>query len=147
MAFFYCSNLKLLTTLGVTVVLIGCTTSPEPQNYTPTPVGAWASSEINDACNTSPITYFSSDGVVLVLLSKDGPIHSTGSWQVEQDSLTMTHNDFPLKGDGLSKPSVSLQILELNSERFSTRNAKGDIRNRVRCMSIMLMEDPDHSDH
>jgi hypothetical protein len=147
MAGFYYSSLKALTALGIAASLIGCTTSTGHRDLAPSPVGAWASGDTNEACSNAPITYFSSDGVILVLLGKDGPIHSTGSWHVEQDTLTMTHNDFPLNGDGKSKASVSLEILELSSERFSTRNSNGDVRNRVKCSSIKLMEDPDHSGH
>lgn len=141
------SSLKALTALGIAASLIGCTTSTAPRDLPPSPVGAWASGDTIEACSNAPITYFSSDGVVLVLLGKDGPIHSTGSWQIGQDTLTMTHNDFPLNIDGKSNPSVSLEILELNSKRFSTRNAKGEVRNRTKCSSITLMEDPDHSGH
>lgn len=100
--------------------------------------GAWASGDTAEACDTAPITLLMSDGVVAVFLSRDGQLHSLGSWMATADKLTMTHNDFPLSGDGQSKPPVELDILELSETRFITRNAEGAERARVRCPDIEL---------
>ena len=109
--------------------------------------GAWASGEAADACDTAPITLLMSDGVVAVFLSKSGALHSLGSWLVTDETLTMTHNDFPLSGDGQSKPPVELDILELSETRIVTRNAEGAERARVRCPSIKLTQGHAHYGH
>lgn len=119
---------------------------------TPTEVatGAWASGDTAEACEAGPITLLMSDGVVAVFLSRDGPLHSLGSWTATADTLTMTHNDFPLSGEGQSKPPVKLDILELSETRFITRNAEGAERARVRCPDIELTlgHEPDgHGNH
>ena len=88
-----------------------------------------------------------SDGVVAVFLSKDGALHSLGTWSVDEDTMTMTHNDFPLSGSGQSKEPVNLTILELSETRFVTRNAEGAERARVRCPSIKLTQGHAHDGH
>ncbi len=108
-------------------------------------VGAWASGDKKDACDTSPITHFMSDGVVAVFMKKDGELHSFGTWSTTEDKLTMTHNDFPLKGDGISNPLVSLDILVLDEKKFVTTNAEGNERARIRCNDIEITMG--HSDH
>lgn len=109
--------------------------------------GAWASGDTAEACETAPITLLMSDGVVAVFLSKDGDLHSLGSWTTTADTLTMTHNDFPLSGDGQSKAPVELTILELSETRFITRNAKGDIRERIKCNDIKIKTGHDGEPH
>lgn len=106
--------------------------------------GAWASGGTAAACETAPITLMMSDGVVAVFLSKDGELHSLGSWAITADTLTMTHNDFPLQGDGKSKAPVELTVLELDETRFVTRNAEGSERARVRCQDIEVTLGHDH---
>lgn len=107
--------------------------------------GAWASGESEDACDTAPITLFMSDGVVAVFLKKDGELHSLGAWSSTETSLTMTHNDFPLSGDGKSKSPVVLDIVEINSTQFVTRNENGQERRRIRCPDIKIGLSKDHS--
>lgn len=114
---------------------------------TPQPLGAWASGTDKNACETAPITYFSSDGVVLVLLSAEGPVHAIGSWDRKGDVLAMTHNDFPLDPSGESKPAVELNIMTLNADSFVTRNAKGDIRERIKCNDIKINTGHDGEPH
>lgn len=84
---------------------------------------------------------------MLVLLTPDGPVHSFGSWAQSGETLTMTHNDFPLDASGVSKEAVTLEILELGANRFTTQNAKGDVRERVRCSAIEIKSGPDHKPH
>mmetsp|Transcript_19117 Transcript_19117/g.24745 ORF Transcript_19117/g.24745 Transcript_19117/m.24745 type:complete len:136 (+) Transcript_19117:245-652(+) len=110
-------------------------------------VGAWTSGDTAQACETAPITLLMSDGVVAVFMSKDGDLHSLGSWTATVDTLTMTHNDFPLSGDGQSKAPVELTILDLSETRFITRNAKGDIRERIKCNDIMIKTGHDGEPH
>ena len=109
--------------------------------------GAWASGDTAGACETAPSTLLMSDGVVAVFLSKDGDLHSLGSWYTSDDTLTMTHNDFPLSDDGQSKTPVELTILELSETRCITRNAEGAERSRVRCPDIELTLGHDHDAH
>jgi len=127
--------------------LTGCATSASQKTEAISPIGAWASGKTLAACDTASITYFSSDGVVLVLLTKEGPIHSFGSWRHKGDILEMTHNDFPLDKSGTSKPFVRLNILELSPARFITKNAKGDVRERIKCSDITINPAPDHAPH
>ena len=88
--------------------------------------GAWACGDTDEACESAPITYFMPDGVVAVFLQKDGALHSIGTWSASETELTMTHNDFLLSGDGVSKSPVTLDIIQLDESRFVTRNAKGE---------------------
>lgn len=108
------------------------------QSMTADVIGAWASGDTVEAGDTAPITHFMSDGVVAVFLTKDGALHALGSWSVEDAQLTMTHNDFPLNGDGVSKTPVALDILTLDETRFVTRNAEGRERARIRCEDIEI---------
>ena len=109
--------------------------------------GTWASGETIEACSEAPISLFMSDGVVAVFVSRDGDLHSLGSWVASDDTLTMTHNDFPLSGDGQSKPPVELAIVELSDTRFVTRNADAEERVRVRCPDIVLALGQDGHGH
>lgn len=110
-------------------------------------VSAWASGDSPSACDAKPITLFMSDGVVAVFLSKDGKLHSLGTWSVIDDTLIMTHNDFPLSGSGQSKEPVNLTIMELSDTRFITQNADGVERKRVRCPDIEITLGHDHDGH
>ena len=123
----------------------GCTSVADEPSSARSLAGAWASGEDISACETAPITYFSSDGVVLILLAADGPVHSVGSWTVIGDKMQMTHNDFPLDPSGLSNDPVVLNITRLDALRFDTRNAKGDERLRVRCPEILIQPE-NHAD-
>lgn len=114
-----------------------------PDNIT----GAWASGESAEACDAAPITLFMSDGVVAVFLSKDGDLHSLGSWSATEDTLMMTHNDFPISGDGQSNAPVELTILDLSDTRFVTRNGEGAERARIRCSNIELTLGHGHDGH
>ncbi len=107
-------------------------------------VGAWASGDADGACEAAPITHFMSDGVVAVFLKKDGPLHSIGSWSATDAQITMTHNDFPLRSDGVSKPLVLLDILTLDGTRLITRNVEGRERARIRCHDIEITIGNDH---
>ena len=131
----------------IAVMLLPITAFAETNDPSGLVTGAWASGDTPDACDTAPITHFMSDGVVAVFLSKDGDLHSLGSWDVKDDRLSMTHNDFPLKGDGLSKDPVELTILELSETQFATENSKGEKRSRIRCDHIELTLGHDHSGH
>jgi len=134
---------------GVVAILLmgGCANLSAAPAKTSSPLGAWASGSVADACETAPITYFSSDGVVAVLLSAKGPVHSIGSWARKGGVLAMTHNDFPLDPSGQSKPAVELNIIKLDANRFVTRNAKGNVRERIKCHSIMIKTDDDDGSH
>ena len=110
-------------------------------------VSAWASGDSASACDAKPITLFMSDGVVAVFLSKDGKLHSLGNWSVIDDTLTMTHNDFPLSGSGQAKEPVNLTILELSETRFITQNADGVERKGFRCPDIEITLGHDHDGH
>lgn len=134
--------------LAVSASLVSaCMSIRGPISSPESPVGSWASGNDVSACQTAPITYFSSDGVIIVFLSAEGPIHSFGRWDVVSGQLTMTHNDFPLDGGGVSKEPVLLEIIELNPGRFVTQNPKGDIRKRVRCDDLTLRSGFDHETH
>ena len=109
--------------------------------------GAWVSSDDRSNCATKPITYFSTDGTVLVFLNKDGDMHSFGQWSLSGDTLTMTHNDFPLDATGTSNDPVALEILQLDDTTFTTRNAKDETRIRTRCADIELNPNDSHSGH
>jgi len=109
--------------------------------------GAWASGDTLEACHTAPITQFMSDGVVAVFLKMDGDLHSIGAWSAKESELTMTHNDFPLSGDGLSKSPVVLEIVTLDEFQFVTKNAEGRERARVRCSDIEITMGHDHDAH
>lgn len=109
--------------------------------------GAWASGETHEACGTAAITHFMSDGVVAVFLSKDGELHSIGSWSATEANLTMTHNDFPLSGDGLSKSPVVSEIVTLDETQFVTKNTEGRERARVRCSEIEITMGHDRNAH
>ena len=110
-------------------------------------VSAWASGDSASACDAKPITLFMSDGVVAVFLSKDGALHSLGTWAANDDTLTMTHNDFPLSGRGQSKEPVSLTIIEFSETQFITQNADGIERKRFRCPDIEITLGHDHDGH
>ena len=131
----------------IAVMLLPMTAFAETNNPSELVTGAWASGNTLDACDTAPITHFMSDGVVAAFLSKDSDLHSLGVWNVEDDTLSMTHNDFPLKGDGRSNDPVKLRILDLNETQFVTENSKGHKRSRVRCDHIELTLGHDHSVH
>jgi len=139
--------MKSAVALSLIASLSAGASAASPLPKMSTPYGAWASGAEVSACETAPITYFSSDGVVLVLLGKDGPIHSFGSWSIKSDVMEMTHNDFPLDVTGQSKPVVKLDILELNKDSFTTRNVRGDVRERTKCANIEINPTPDHSPH
>lgn len=109
--------------------------------------GAWASGNTLEACHTAPITHFMSDGVVAVFLKKDGDLHSVGAWSANESELTMTHNDFPLSGDGRSKTPVVLEIVKLDETQFITKNADGRERARIRCSDIEITMGHDHDAH
>lgn len=109
--------------------------------------GAWASGETLEACDTAPITHFMSDGVVAVFLKRDGALHSSGAWSANESELTMTHNDFPLSGDGRSKTPVMLEIVKLDENQFVTKNAEGRERARIRCSDIEITMGHDHDAH
>ncbi|MEL6692833.1 MAG: hypothetical protein AAFQ12_07320 [Pseudomonadota bacterium] len=110
-------------------------------------VSAWASGDSASACDAKPITLFMSDGVVAVFLSKDSALHSLGTWAVNDDKLTMPHNDFPLSGSRQSKEPVNLTILELSETQFITQNADGIERKRFRCPDIKITLGHDHDGH
>lgn len=137
------SGAAIILVLGLT----GCASVAKPVTKSVMPYGAWASGSDPSACETAPITHFSSDGVVVVLLSKEGPVHSLGSWSMASGVMEMTHNDFPLDVTGQSKPVVKLDILELNKDSFMTRNVRGDVRERTKCANIEINPTPDHSPH
>jgi hypothetical protein len=88
-----------------------------------------------------------SDGVVAVFLKKDGDLHSVGAWSANESELTMTHNDFPLSGDGRSKTPVVLEIVKLDETQFITKNADGRERARIRCSDIEITMGHDHDAH
>ena len=140
-------SLRIGLAMAAFALVASCASLADPLTETPQPLGAWASGTNSDACETAPITYFSSDGVVLVLLSAEGPVHAIGSWDRNGDVLTMTHNDFPLDPSGRSKPAVELNIMTLDADRFVTRNAKGDIRERIKCNNIAIKTDHDTEPH
>ena len=123
----------------VTIVLVALPVAASADETRPAPiVGAWASGDADGACEAAPITHFMSDGVVAVFLKKDGPLHSIGSWSATDAQITMTHNDFPLRSDGVSKPPVLLDILTLDGTRLITRNVEGPERARIRCNDIEI---------
>lgn len=138
---------QLGSVLTLSLILSACATATKSTSDETNPQGAWASGLDVASCDTAPITYFSSDGVVLVLLTSNGPIHSFGRWSVENGTIEMTHNDFPVQGDGSSKAPVSLDILTLTDERFDTRNPAGQVRERIKCSDIELTPSPDHASH
>ncbi len=109
--------------------------------------GAWASGETLEACNTAAITHFMSDGVVAVFLKRDGDLHSIGAWSATDSELTMTHNDFPWRGDGLSKSPVVPEIVALDETQFVTKSAEGRARARVRCSNIEITMGHNHDAH
>jgi len=59
----------------------------------------------------------------------------------------MTHNDFPLDSSGQSKPAVELNIVTLDADNFVTRNAKGDVRERIKCNSVTINTGHDDGSH
>lgn len=125
------------------LILLGSSAIAEPAMHPI--VGSWASGETADSCDTAPITHFMSDGVVTVFLQKDGELHSIGAWSATETQLTMTHNDFPLKSDGVSNTPVTLEISELDEIRFVTRNSEGAERSRVRCSDIEITMGDSHT--
>jgi len=136
--------MRTLTRFAALLLLLP-TAAAEPQ---PTPVtGAWASGNSIDACDTAPITLFMRDGVVAVFLSKDGALHSLGRWTNDREHLSMTHNDFPLAGDGVSNDPVTLKIIELSDTRFITQNAERVVRERIRCPAIEITMGEEHESH
>ena len=140
-------SLRVGLAMAASALVASCASFADPLTETLQPLGAWASGTDGDACETAPITYFSSDGVVLVLLSAKGPVHAIGSWDRNGDVLAMTHNDFPLDPSGQSKPAVKLSIMTLDADRFVTRNAKGDIRERIKCSEIAIKTGHDTEPH
>jgi len=140
-------SLRIGLAMAAFALVASCASSADLVTETPQPLGAWASGTDSDACETAPITYFSSDGVVLVLLTAEGPVHAIGSWDRRGDVLAMTHNDFPLDPSGQSKPAVELDIVTLDADRFVTRNAKGDIRERIKCSDIAIKTGHDIEPH
>ena len=140
-------SIKLGLGIAGILLLSGCASFDKAAPGTPSPLGAWASGGEANACESMPITYFSSDGVVAVLLSANGPVHSIGSWSRSGDALTMTHNDFPLDPSGQSKPAVELNIVTLDADNFVTRNAKGDVRERIKCNSVTINTGHDDGSH
>ena len=106
-----------LESLTIAAFVIGSSLTAFAQSAESGIAGAWTSGSDVDACDTSPITHFMSDGVVAVFMKKDGDLHSLGSWSVADTELTMTHNDFPLSGDGKSNPAIKLDILTIDACR------------------------------
>ncbi|MGB3456548.1 MAG: hypothetical protein WBG08_05545 [Litorimonas sp.] len=146
------SRLNLFPGVLMALGLTGCASSVgQTQTLTgesvPSPAGAWVSSEDESDCMTQPITYFASDGTVLVFLSENGDIHSFGQWRVAGDTLSMTHNDFPLDATGMSNAAVELDILQLDGRTFTTRNGEGEVRFRTRCSNIELDPNGAHTGH
>ena len=136
-----------LESLTIAAFVIGSSLTAFAQSAESGIAGAWTSGSDVDACDTSPITHFMSDGVVAVFMKKDGDLHSLGSWSVADTELTMTHNDFPLSGDGKSNPAIKLDILSIDASRFVTRNSDGVERTRVRCQNIEISMGHDDHDH
>lgn len=141
------NSLRFSLIIAAITFMGGCASFADPTTDAALPLGAWASGNDGDACETAPITYFSSDGVVLVLLSAKGPVHAIGGWERNGDLFAMTHNDFPLDPSGQSKPAVELNIVSLDADRFVTRNAKGDIRERIKCNGIVIETNHDDESH
>ncbi|MEL7322612.1 MAG: hypothetical protein AAFN03_11520 [Pseudomonadota bacterium] len=135
--------MRRLVLLSALLLVPSAFAQSAPDNIT----GAWASGESAEACDVAPITLFMSDGVVAVFLSKDGDLHALGSWSATDETLTMTHNDFPLGDDGQSKAPVELTILDLSKTHFLTRNSKGTERARIRCSNIELTLGHGHDGH
>ena len=69
-------SLRVGLAMAASALVASCASFADPLTETLQPLGAWASGTDGDACETAPITYFSSDGVVLVLLSAKGPVHA-----------------------------------------------------------------------
>ena len=136
-----------LTLLSITALFGAPVAASADEAHLAPIIGAWASGDTAEACDTAPITHFMSDGIVAVFLKKDGVLHSIGSWSANATEMTMTHNDFPLSGDGISKSPVTLDIIQLDDTRFVTRNAKGEERARVRCADIEITMGHDHEAH
>ena len=63
-------SLRIGLAMAAFALVASCASSADLVTETPQPLGAWASGTDSDACETAPITYFSSDGVVLVLLAE-----------------------------------------------------------------------------
>ena len=86
-------SLRVGLAMAASALVASCASFADPLTETLQPLGAWASGTDGDACETAPITYFSSDGVVLVLLSAKGPVHAIGSWDRNGDG-TVTRKEF-----------------------------------------------------
>jgi hypothetical protein len=118
--------------------------------------GAWATGVSADACQTESITYFGSDGSVIILSNADGEIHSFGSWALGDGTLEMTHNHFPLKATGTAPPPGVYNIVEQSAERLVVTYAQGRYKNdeapavnfeRVKCPNLLLRESEADHDH
>lgn len=103
-------------------------------------LGAWASGSGAESCAMEQITYFSSEGVVIDMYSKNGPFHAFGSWRREGNKLIITHNELPLDATGQSDPEITLIIVELDETRLTVRNTKGELRDRTKCLGIGIKE-------
>ena len=145
----FCKALFSRAACGFAVIgLSACASSSTgTDESTDGPLGAWVSSEEAMDCATKPMTYFSSDGTVLIFLSREGPLHSFGQWEMSGSTLMMTHNDFPTPASGLSGSPVSLEVLTLSSTEFVTRNVKGDTRTRTRCTALKIDPNLSHVGH
>ncbi|GAB5457355.1 MAG: hypothetical protein Hens3KO_03850 [Henriciella sp.] len=118
--------------------------------------GAWANGASVDACQTEAITYFGSDGSVLILSNADGEIHSFGTWELGDGTLEMTHNHFPLKATGEAPPPGIYSIVEQTADRLVVTYAQGRYKNeqepalnfeRVKCPDLLLRESEAEHDH
>ena len=127
------------TSIAISALLIlAPSISHAAQEHRSNVLGAWASADQVEDCATAPISLFMSDGSMSVFLKAAGPIHAVGVWRLDGDTLYITHNDAPFSTDGKSKPESALTIVELDQDRFVTRNMAGKERNRVRCVDIEI---------
>lgn len=123
--------------------ITACSTLPAPsQSQSEALLGAWASGTETDSCDKEQITYFSSDGVVMDLYSKDGPTHSFGKWRLEDNKIIITHNEFPLLASGQSDDEIPLTLVSVDGSRLVVRNVKGEDRERIYCPNLKLTTGP-----
>lgn len=122
----------------------------------PSILGAWASSTNVEGCQTESITYFTSDGAVIIMSDREGDIHSFGTWKLGDGKLEMTHNHLPLIGTGEAAIPGVYEITEHSEDRLVVVYVAGRYKvdgelsppiERVRCPDLQLGNPADGHGH
>lgn len=126
---------------------LGCSSTSKASVKEIDIIGAWASSISSEGCQTESITYFTSDGSVIIMSDKEGDIHSFGTWKLGDGKLEMTHNHLPLIGTGEAAIPGIYEIVDHSENRLVVVYVAGRYKvegeastpiERVKCSNLQL---------